>query len=83
MSEGFRLNHDEIAEAKRVIRRAPAALYTLVKLYGADWNAKLSPTTFGARFKASVVARQPSGITLYPHKTGANALQYLVHDRGR
>lgn len=83
MSEDFGLNRDEIAEAERVIRRAPAGLYTLVKLYGADRNSKLSPTTFGSRFKASVAAGQLSGITLYPHKTGSNALQYLVHDRGR
>jgi hypothetical protein len=79
--EEFGLSADEIAEAERVIRRAPADLYTLVKLYGADWDTKRSPTTFGARFKASVVAGRLSGISLHPHKTGANAIQYLVHYR--
>lgn len=81
MVEPFDLSLDEIAEAERIITRASAGLYTLAKLYGRDWDAKMDPTVFGARFKAAVVAGQLGGISLHPHKTSANALQYLVHDR--
>ena len=80
MTEPFGLNPDEIAEAERVINRAPAGLYTLAKLYGADWNMKLSPTTFGARFRATVAGRHLTGISLHPKKTTANALQYWVNN---
>lgn len=81
MSEEFVLDPDEVAEAERIIRRTQPGLYTLAKLYDAAWDTKLSPTTFGARFKASVVTGRLGGISLHPYKTGANAIQYLVHDR--
>ncbi|VTO19759.1 hypothetical protein [Brevundimonas vancanneytii] len=83
MPEEFVLDPDEVAEAGRIIRGTPPGLYTLAKLYGAEWDMKLSPTTFGARFKASVVAGRLGGISLHPEKTGANALQYRVYDQGR
>ena len=81
MAKEYGLTADELAEAERVIRRAPAGLYTLKKLYGDDWNSKASPTTFGARFAASIVAKRLSGIALHSEKTRANALQYRVDGR--
>lgn len=74
------LSPDELREAERVIRRASPGLYTLVDLYGRDWDRKVSPTTFGRAFKAAVTEKRLTGITLLPHKTPANAIQYLIHD---
>lgn len=79
--EVFDLSPDELREAEQVIRRSPPGLYTLAKLYGSDWDTKVSPTTFGGRFKVAVSEKRLSGISLHPHSTGANALQYRVHDR--
>lgn len=81
MTEEFCLSVDELAEAGRIIRSAQPGTYTLPKLYGSEWVSKVSPTTFGARFRASVAKRELAGISLLQQKTGANHLQYLVHDR--
>ncbi|RAK63316.1 hypothetical protein [Phenylobacterium kunshanense] len=74
------LSPDELQEAERVIRRVPPGLYTLADLYGRDWDRKVSPTKFGRAFKAAVIEKRLTGITLHPHKTAANAIQYLVHE---
>jgi len=79
--EVFDLSPDELREAEQVIRRSPPGVYTLAKLYGPDWDTKVSPTTFGGRFKAAVSAKRLVGISVHPHRTGANAIQYRVHDR--
>lgn len=81
MAEDFCLTPEEFAEAQQIILTTRPGRYTLPKLYGSAWLSKLSPTTFGARFKATVRAGRLGGISLLPSKTGANHLQYLVHDR--
>lgn len=81
MTDEFELSADEISEARSIIARARPGLYTLANLYGPEWKAKRSPTTFGARFKATVMRGSLPGIELHPQKTGANALQYTVYGR--
>ena len=78
--EAIDLSPDELREAEKVIRRAGPGLYTLPEIYGSDWHTKVSPTTFGRRFKAAVAAERLSGITLHPERTTTNKTQYLVHD---
>ena len=81
MPDNFGLNPDELDEAERIIRLTSPGEYTLPKLYGSGWVLIVSPTNFGSRFRASVERQQLIGISLLPQKTGANHLQYLVHDR--
>jgi len=77
--ESFTLSDEELREAKDVIGRCAPGVYTVAKLYGPGWVAKDSPTTFGGRFKAAVTAGRLQGITTLPEKTGANAVQYVIH----
>lgn len=79
--EPFTLSDEELREAEDVVRRCAPGVYTLAKLYGPGWAAKDSPTTFGGRFKAAVTAGRLRGVTVHPEKTGANAVQYVVHGR--
>jgi hypothetical protein len=80
MAKEFKLSNEELQEAAVVVRRSPLGVYTLANLYGSLWRTKVSPTNFGSRFKASVIAGQVAGITVLPQKTGANAVQYQVHN---
>lgn len=81
MVEEFGLSDEELREAAEVIRRSKPGRYTLPKLYGQHWDAKVSPTTFGGRFKAAVTAGLVEGITIVPEKTGENHVQYELPAR--
>jgi hypothetical protein len=79
--EEYGLSPDELQEAKEVIRRAHAGVYTLRKLYGSRWLALVSPRDFGGRFKAAVRGGLLAGITVCPEKNSANAVLYEVYER--
>jgi hypothetical protein len=50
------LSSAEILQAQAIINQAPLGIYELKVLYGNAWSSITSPTTFGAKFKATVLA---------------------------
>ena len=72
------LNAKELKKAQEIINKAAQGRYTLKKLYGPDWKAIASPTTFGDRFVVSVADGKLTLIAFHTHKTGANARLYNV-----
>lgn len=46
----------EIAEAQSSINETPNGVYELKEIYGPKWEGIAKPKSFGARFKASVLA---------------------------
>ena len=50
------LRSAEILQAQAVINQVPAGIYELNVLYGNTWLSITSPTTFGKKFKATVLA---------------------------
>ena len=58
------LSSAEILQAQGIINQAPAGIYELKVLYGNTWRSITSPTTFGAKFKATVLAGNLRNICL-------------------
>jgi len=50
------LTKEELITARTMIAKTPAGKYKLKKLYGSLWSTIKTPTTFGKRFKQSVIA---------------------------
>jgi hypothetical protein len=50
------LNQDEISYAQSRIDRLPAGFYEVSQIYGDSWDSITSPTTFGRKFKATVIS---------------------------
>ncbi|MEH6790820.1 MAG: hypothetical protein V7650_09500 [Parasphingorhabdus sp.] len=75
--ENHVLNPPELAEAKKLIQKIKASIYTLKKLCGAAWAKVAVPTNFGERLMASLGNEDPKFVVL-EEKTSANALQYIV-----
>ncbi|WP_322469162.1 DUF1413 domain-containing protein [Hydrogenophaga sp. SNF1] len=71
------LTPDELAQAQRLIDAASPGIYEVKDLYGQEWAKVLSPTTFGKRFKQSVVGGQLKGIR-YDSTRGDNHKLYEV-----
>lgn len=46
----------EVTEAQAIIDRTPPGTYELKVIYGAAWSSVTSPTTFGRKFKNTVMA---------------------------
>lgn len=68
------LNPAEISQAQAIIDRTPEGVYELSVLYGCDWAAINSPTTFGGKFKRAVEAHhlkliEPSALKTNNHHT--------------
>ncbi len=63
------LSSAEILQAQAIINRAPPGIYELKVLYGSTWTSITSPTTFGAKFKATVLAGNLMGIRIKSPKT--------------
>lgn len=56
------LNAEELKQAQRLISAAAPGVYELKTLFGAEWSAVASPTSFGKRFRQAVLARQLKNI---------------------
>lgn len=63
------LEPGEISQAQAIINRTPVGVYELSELYDSAWSAIVSPTTFGARFKETVLAGHLQLIRLGARKT--------------
>ena len=63
------LDSAEILQAQAIINQATPGIYELKVLYGSTWSSIRSPTTFGAKFKATVLAKQLRGICIKSPKT--------------
>ncbi len=63
------LNSAEILQAQAIINKATSGIYELKVLYGSTWLSIKSPTTFGAKFKATVIAGKLQGICIKSPKT--------------
>lgn len=48
------LSSAEILQAQTIINQASPGIYELKVLYGNTWPSITNPTTFGAKFKATV-----------------------------
>ena len=57
-----RLTLSEIGQAQALIEKLPAGVYVIKEIYGDQWNSVSSPTSFGAKFKATVEAGLLTGI---------------------
>ncbi|MBK7052071.1 MAG: DUF1413 domain-containing protein [Rhodoferax sp.] len=68
----------ELDIAKKVLAKTPSGQYKLEELYGDLWSNNKSPTTFGKRFKKSVLAGHLQNIALV-EKDGDNAWIYRVN----
>jgi len=74
----FELTHEELIFAQSLIDAAQPQTVTLKQFYGAAWNEIESPTNFGGRFAASVVARRLRDIALTGGITSARARIYRI-----
>lgn len=72
------LTEQELATAKAVLAKTPSGQYKLKKLYGDLWNNNKPVTTFGKRFKESVLAGHLQGVSPV-EKDGDNAWFYNVN----
>ena len=63
------LSSSEILHAQATINQAASGTYELKVLYGKTWLLITSPTTFGAKFKATVLAGALKGICIKSPKT--------------
>lgn len=72
------LTEKELAAAKELLARTASGQYKLKKLYGEQWSKNKSPTTFGKRFKKSVIAGQLPSVSPVT-KAGDNAWLYEVN----
>ncbi len=63
------LSSAEILQAQEIINKTTPGIYELKVLYGSKWLSINSPTTFGAKFKATVLAGQLQSICIRSAKT--------------
>lgn len=63
------LSSAEILQAQAIINKATPSIYELKVLYGSTWLTIRSPTTFGAKFKATVLAGKLRSICIKSPKT--------------
>lgn len=63
------LSSAEILQAQSIIDQISIGIYELNALYGDAWRSVKSPTTFGAKFKATVLAGHLENIRLHSLKT--------------
>ena len=78
IEEKIMLSEQELTTARAVIAKAPTGQYKLKELYGDLWSANKTPTTFGKRFKQSVLAGRLSNLKPV-EKVGDNAWVYRVN----
>lgn len=74
-----KLDQSEIKFAQDIINKTPIGFYELGKLYCSEWKSVSSPTTFGVRFKNSVLDQDLSFIRLSSKKTN-NHQTYEIFD---
>lgn len=72
------LSKQELIIAKKIIANTHTGEYKLKKLYGDIWITIKSPTTFGKRFKESVLLGQLKNIETV-EQDGDNAWMYRVN----
>ena len=63
------LSQSQIDEAQAIINGTKSGTYELRDIYGGLWRAIQSPTSFGMKFKATVVAGLLSNIKIHERKT--------------
>lgn len=68
------LSNKEIEKCNDVINALTAGTYELKDMFGDDWNTVASPTSFGKRFKQSVLNGKFKKVSLIKIKTNNHNL---------
>ena len=72
------LNEKQLKFAQVLINDLKPGVYSAKEIYGSSWNRIEVPTTFGAKFKASVDGKLLKSIRSIEKKLGNNLQTYEI-----